>query len=613
MKTDPLTLNDLLGGAMHFRVPIFQRRYVWTKEDQWEPLWSDLVEVARRQMPTSDADADTRRPHFLGAIVLQQQENDAFQPKLLDVIDGQQRLITLQLLIAAAESVLTERDAPQALFLGDLLRNDEKFAKQNPDHRLKVMPTTHDRQAFRETMALTSGEIEAVSPEVKTSRIYAGYQFFREKFEKWFEASDVPVDGDQRASALLEALKAHFLVVGIQASDEDEANMIFETLNARGTPLLAWDLTKNSIINAVEGGIDLTALDQNWWQEEVGARNKKRTRVDDFLITWLTMRTHSAVPTRSPRDVFQAFERYAKPQGQEERSVTGIAQDLLRVSSAYREMIELDDSSSLGLFLRRWRALPPGSFAPIVLWLCSELDRDEASHLHSQQQATLAMESYFIRRTLCGLSTGGGGGDLRDSALELLGTLTSTSPEDVGDCVVSHFKRYFRPDWRLRWPTNAEVEQALTSTFWFYDKLTQARARMILTTIEAEMRDPIAAEQEPPDHLTIEHILPQSWQEKVWPWPPDSEMNDDDLRAARKNLIHTIGNLTLVTAKLNPKLSNGPWRGKRKQLDGSVLAMNKRLLKDSTQTRWDERHIQQRSRQLAQICNDIWPEPDKIT
>ncbi len=109
MQSQTLTPFKLFSGHNRFVVPLFQRPYVWNREDQWEPLWDDVRAVAERLVEAPNAGPfapPNVPPHFLGAIVLEQQPVPAAFIDVRHVIDGQQRLTTLQLLLDAAQLVM---------------------------------------------------------------------------------------------------------------------------------------------------------------------------------------------------------------------------------------------------------------------------------------------------------------------------------------------------------------------------------------------------------------------------------------------------------------------------------------------------------------------------
>ena len=107
MKTDRVTVFDLFEKQRRYLVPIFQRGYVWTKEGQWEPLWEDIVDQATIVRESSATTRQSARKHFLGAIVLNQDSTQVRHVAATEIIDGQQRLMTLQILLAALRDVVS--------------------------------------------------------------------------------------------------------------------------------------------------------------------------------------------------------------------------------------------------------------------------------------------------------------------------------------------------------------------------------------------------------------------------------------------------------------------------------------------------------------------------
>src|SRR4051794_20913485 len=130
-------------------VPLFQRPYVWNEENQWEPLWNDVVRVADRVLKRP---LDKHHPHFLGAVVLQQMQKQTGQMQERTIIDGQQRLTTLQLLLDALHGELMAVQALQpAMRIEPLVLNADPFCSK-PEDRFKVWPTNRDRPAFNAIM-----------------------------------------------------------------------------------------------------------------------------------------------------------------------------------------------------------------------------------------------------------------------------------------------------------------------------------------------------------------------------------------------------------------------------------------------------------------------------
>jgi hypothetical protein len=217
-------------------VPLFQRPYVWNEKNQWEPLWSDVIRVADRRLCQPH---EKHYPHFLGAVVLQQVQNPAGTMQERTIIDGQQRLTTLQLLFDAlhAELILAGTMAP-ALRIEPLVLNAEPFCVQHED-RFKVWPTNRDRPAFNAVMGATPPVDYDVVGQA-SERIVQAHRFFSEQAREWLSA-----DGSEhitaRATALETAVRDFLQMVVIDLTADENAQEIFETLNARGARLTPAD------------------------------------------------------------------------------------------------------------------------------------------------------------------------------------------------------------------------------------------------------------------------------------------------------------------------------------------------------------------------------------
>lgn len=144
MEVFKKTVSAVFSGERRYAIPLFQRPYVWTRENQWEPLWDDIVERADLELEQPQVDAP---PHFLGAIVVQQRASWGDELLAHDVIDGQQRLTTFQIMLAAFRDIAGSLDEKQVTAsLISWTRNENAIA--NPDvEQFKVWPTNVSRLA----------------------------------------------------------------------------------------------------------------------------------------------------------------------------------------------------------------------------------------------------------------------------------------------------------------------------------------------------------------------------------------------------------------------------------------------------------------------------------
>ena len=241
MHTDILSPKDLFQKDVRYTIPPFQRPYVWTQDDQWEPLWEDVRSVAENyldELKRSGNDViqaeDQTGPHFLGAVVVKQVPTAARDIDQREVIDGQQRVTTLQLLLDAIQHVY-ESSKEQYIKtasrrLSRLVTNDELVVGEDSNHVFKLWPTRSDREAFRHAM-----DNGLAVDDFEKSLLVQAHEFFKLQVEKWLEEG--PGSMEARVDALETAATTMLQMVVIDLGSQDDPSLIFETLNARGTPL----------------------------------------------------------------------------------------------------------------------------------------------------------------------------------------------------------------------------------------------------------------------------------------------------------------------------------------------------------------------------------------
>ena len=500
LKTDILTPKDLFQKDIHYTVPAFQRRYVWKQDEQWEPLWEDVCNTADNYLEQLNkengegvvAEQNTAR-HFLGAVVVQQVNTATRDIDRREVIDGQQRLTTLQLLLDAVQYVCEERGVKGvAKRLSKLVINDKDLVK-NKDDIFKLWPTTNDREAFRHAMH------EGLPiDDYKDSLIVQAHEYFQLQASQWLDSNTESVQTCMEA--LETALTGMLQMVVIDLGPQDDPHMIFETLNARGTPLLQSDLIKNYVAyragQTAQDGL-WGELDDDWWREEFRQGRLIRPRIDALLDYWLEMRTSEEV---SAGKVFNAFRKVADNQ-QIEDVMSEVKDDL----SNYRRH-EMEPREPVEkVFRYRASVMQIGAFTPALLVILSKLDKARFGALQ-------ALESFLVRRMVCRNTTK----DYNRLALDLASELDECGPEDADRAVVK-FLSGQQADSR-RWPTDEDLENACSSLP-LYRLLTRGRLRLVLEGVEEQYRKTsLAEETQAPRNLTIEHVLPQSW-EAHWPLP----------------------------------------------------------------------------------------------
>lgn len=621
MEAHTRSPRELFEGKEHYEIPAFQRPYVWNEEFQWAPLWSDVLRVAETFVRSRDAepDVEVEAHHFLGAVVYESRKPIAGDVTRHDVIDGQQRMTTIQLLLDAVQEVVAARGhEEQAESLEELILNGSPRFRAKRE-RFKLWPSQADREAFEQAMDDSAG------PAVFDHQISRAHRFFRDEAERWI-AGKPDDDGvappgveELRVEALSSALQDRLVLVAIDLTGHDDSQLIFETLNDRGTPLLKADLIKNWLFrkgDQLRADVDAWAetkwaeFDTSWWREEIRQGRLMRSRIDIFVQYWLTMRRGDEVKSE---DTFRIFVQYAEPllgsAAQAEKLLSEFRQD----ADTYRSFAELDVSTPEGSFY--WRVIERLELAattPVFLWLLSDnhpVPKDQV------RTALQALESWAVRRTLLGLTTK----DVNKFSVAILKMLDGSDPQTAGDSLFAYLSGQ-TAETRV-WPSDQRMVAQLPGR-WLYSNLRRDRLWMALAAIEQHLREKDSKYEAVslPDKLQIEHVMPQGWRTH---WDTQPKL-DRDAAAERDRRVNSLGNLTLVTQALNGSLSNRPWTdseaaslleggrpglGKRSLLDQfSLLVVNKEILANHP-VAWTDDDIEARSVQMVKTLCAVWPGP----
>ncbi len=596
MDSNTLPLGKVFGQDRRLVVPLFQRPYVWNQEDQWEPLWTDIINVADRWL-----EGKPGKPHFLGAIVLDAQRKPIGHLETRLIIDGQQRLTTMQLFYEAFCDICAELKVDKYhRALVKLTRNDDPMS-EDPDEIFKVWPTTVDQEHFRRVMAASSRDEVlrihgAPSPaNTKKHPIASCYLYFHNEIYDWLNPTND--DFESRLKVLYEVVREGLRVVAIDLDELDDPQLIFETLNARGTPLLPADLIKNNLFyKASLEGQDLNSLyqkywrpfdqDEGYWRHQIGRGHARRARIDLFFQNYLTAKKKDEVLTGH---LYVSFRDYIS----DSRAAVDHLAEIQKYARVYQHFDNWPEGSREKLFFDRIAAMDTVAAHPFLLELFARHE-DSTDQIHA---VLTYIESFLVRRMVCGLNTRGYNRLFVDmlTALDGAGTVS----ERVSEFLLSSNAA------SNRWPDDKEFEDAWMSRP-VYEILVQRRVQMLLLALNQQMRSN-KTEEVKYKKLQIEHLLPRSWQ-KYYPLPPEV---DETLAVDRRNsIIHTVGNLTLITSPLNTENSNDSWPSKlRNILTHSALNLNRNLesfTKDCADE-WCEESIRQRGLSLFQLARDVWP------
>jgi hypothetical protein len=608
MKPFTRTIIDLFDGKRRYLIPLYQRQYAWKVSPQLDLLWKDIAREAGRLETGGGAVA----PHFMGAIVIAQIQTFGKQVQAFEVIDGQQRLTTFQLLMVALRDVAVKFSAEYAAESAKHLIN-EGVMQDAAIERFKLWPSLADRRAFTRVVdptAIVPG-LDGLDPDGEgvVRPATAAHAYFLAQIEAHIcpnGAFDV-----FKLEKLFEALKSGLAVVSIELEGGDDPQTIFETLNSRGVDLTAGDLMRNFIFQRATGmGIvagDLAVdnlyrqywlpLDAWFWREGDTRGRLTRPRLDWLLSDHLTMMKAELI---SVENLFDAYRRWivdATPYESVEAELRAIAAS----AAVYRRLIAQDKSDVLGRFGRFSRAFDVSTATPLVLYLGTTITDP------SELAAALAyIESFIVRRDLCGLPTAGYNKTFTDLIARLRAAERPALLQTLREGLASGSLD------TVRWPDDAEFGTAWLSRTQ-YKPARQGRLRHVFEQIEERKRANASEVVEIKTDLTLEHIMPQKWRTH---WPIPGFAHEDEAapsteyiskQTAREGKVHTMGNLTLLTHSLNASVSNGAFSVKMPAVRAQSALMLNRELYDHAD--WTEDTITARGGTLFKVAAQLWQAP----
>lgn len=629
MKSETLTVRQIFQDRRQYCVPFYQRAYVWTQRNQWTALWQDIQEKAQARVSGMNI-----TPHFLGAVVLEPQAKEGLLGvDTLHIIDGQQRLTTLQYVLASLLLALraTGISAFEPNVIGCMRNNNEETMRDPKMERYKLWPTFRDRPHFIKTLGVTRledfrTEYPANFTQHGSLRKHhdhppslAALWFFAHEFTQWIRSGDS--QAPKYAESLIMAVLQDLKLVSISLEAEDDAQVIFETLNGRGAELHATDLIRNYIfMRADQDKVDAKALYDGQWlpfENEYWSTKQRRGRINKPRLEWLI---HATLQAEMGSEVdlsrlYNEYRRYAAagtpPKAADRQLVT-----LTKYADHYRELIGSSGSSLIARLGRRIVAYDVTTLYPLAL-LISTTNMSEPDKAYMFND----LVSYVVRRAICGLTP-------KNYNNIFLTALRHLSKVGVSSGALRDYLNTLNGD-ASRWPSDAEFRNACVNAPLYPGRLDAAKMRSLLTELEGSLRVSVKSEEPELPNLSaldIDHILPRSWH-TYWPLEDGStavvsDESDIDMlvRAGGKLTpwqqlirqrhvsIPTLGNLTLLNLSVNRAAQHCGFAVKREKLIANTsLRLNVPLI---AKTVWDEIAISSRGEVLADEALKIWPKSD---
>ncbi len=329
---------------------------------------------------------------------------------------------------------------------------------------------------------------------------------------------------------------------------------------------------------------------QQWeyWQAELGRGHARRARIDIFLHHYLTLKLANEPGVAH---LYQAFRKYFLDST--DKCARTMLKSIRTYAGIYQGFDQMPEDSREAIFFYRLASMEITTAYPFLM----ELFARHASDRHEICTILEYLRSFLVRRMICQLNTRG----YNRLFIDLVNVLGAE-----GGAPSSRVRAYLLSSdaESSRWPKDSDFKTAWL-TMRAFKTLVRQRVRMLLEALEAELYDEKMEKVKFGQKLTIEHLMPQQWHAN-WPLPDDLLKAEAELR--REQAIHTLGNLTLLTGKLNASASNDAWKNKRQaMLPYTVLRLNQ-FLHETME--WNEQGIEQRGEDLFKAAKKIWPIPE---
>jgi uncharacterized protein with ParB-like and HNH nuclease domain/predicted transport protein len=559
MKATEAKLLSFLQKSPQFIIPIYQRTYSWT-EKQCRQLWDDILRAGS---------SDAITVHFIGSIVYVEQglSQVSHQSPLL-VIDGQQRLTTVSLLLEALARAVGDDEPIDGFSAPKLRAYYLTNALEKGDRYFKLLLSQTDNNSLK---AIIRNSEQPQSPSLRVTQNFA-------LFTGWLKEQQGDLATVCRGLAKL-------VVVDIALNrEQDNPQLIFESMNSTGKELSQADLIRNYILMGLDPTLQTRLYEDNWRPMELDfGQEAYGTQFDSFMRHYLTVRTGD-IPRE--REVYEAFKDHARTKPMQDAGIETLVKEIRWFARAYCAMAipGRENHAALSAAFHDLRELKVDVAYPFLLELYDDYARGRLS-ADDFAAAVRLVEAYVFRRAICAIPT--------NSMNKTFATFgKALKKEHYLESIQAHFLTL--PSYR-RFPGDDEFRRDLQTRDLYNFR---SRSYWLRRFENHDRKERVAV-----DEYTIEHILPQN-PELSAAW---RQMLGAEWQRVREQWLHTLGNLTLTG--YNAEYSDRPFAEKRDMPGGfaqSPLKLNAGL---GQVLAWDEAAIQARASRLAELAVAVWPAP----
>lgn len=568
-------LNSFFQGSMKYIIPFYQRPYVWDEEN-WENLWESIHETYTNYKNNKESE------HFIGTLIIKQKAAARINENNYDLIDGQQRITTISLLLKALENNCKGTSDYTELKnqIGQRLRFKDSKGKEH----MRIDHNRIDKPYFDEIINSKS-ETKFKSAE---NPLIKAYLFFDEKLKRFT---------DEEINDFNDIVLHKVPIISMLLAEQDDEQEIFDTINSLGVKLTTAELLKNYIFKEkdiqgsyVDFWFNVFEVDEetmSFWSREKTSGRVYRTNIEVLLFCLLIIETQEEVRLDK---LFKEYKKWIskKTLANKKEFLKGLKKyaEIYSQFPSDEELNEISFTEQEKRFFHIIENLSITTIYPLIMFLYKKVKNED-----ERLECLNFVESYLVRRNVCKYTTK----NYNNIFISIIQKMNSKNDD------IAYLKQlkniiFSFDDHSNLFPDDAEFKNAFENSI-----LSNQNAREILYIISLSQinnglydRDKLSLHS-----FSVEHIMPTKW-EQNW-----MERNfNDDQKAVRNRKLKTLGNLTLITKRLNSKMKNESWRNKIKTLrQFSSLPMTINYLNNKN---WNEETIEIRSNDLASVAISIW-------
>lgn len=569
-NSDETDISSLVSGDVVFSIPFFQRSYKW-KSERLHQLQQDILTIVDQASEF----------HFLGAVIIHGRSSNPSDPKVYEVIDGQQRITTLFLYIAAATKTLAE-NGQEGEAAGLFLKYLAIPRETNLHSNLKLHPCKEDRTQFNHVISdllklkglkdkVSGGKIKMLPPSgadkgTLRNNYKSALRFFKSQFEQ---------GGLDRVRAVYQAMLESMSVVQIDVWDPTNGPKIFDSLNSRQEPMTIGDLVRNEIFARVadEHPDEIEQIDQHSWQPFYKKfQEQTHNHFDSYFFPYGLIHN----PNLKKSEVYGAL----REDWHHTDDPKVIIEQLGKYQDAFIDIVtgrntQKHPAPVAQLLRNLYRLGAPSSTYPFLMQLSRSVQDGSIAEVAACE--TLAViESFLVRRAVCGHEPTG-----LHAVFKRLWADCKTKPDKAT------VEREIKKHKTVVWPNDESFKQATASRPLYGAAITPYLLREYDRSLGGD---------QPTEIPWIEHVLPET---------PAKEWFQDFSKEQHEQMKDCLPNLIPLSKEMNVGVSNKAYTEKRKAFEQDSMFKSARHFAQSYHD-WTPLQFQARAQLLAEWSVKRW-------